>query len=124
MVQAQTQPYCWPLRKFSPFYAHFAIIDTGKYLADALFIKHQVRFSFGREYFRAGSPYRVIMCKCRKHDVPKFLSAIEELPNKMLLCGNVDYLTYCASLLDQMEAALENGGVHSNESTCSTVQAE
>lgn len=124
MVQNQPQTHCWSLRKFSPSHAHFAIIDTGDYLADALFIKHQVRVSFGREYFRADSPYRVIMCKCRKRDVRRFLSAIEELPTKMLLCGNMDYLTYCASLLDKMETALDNGGVHSNEATRSTIQAE
>ena len=34
---------CWTIEKFSFFHNYFAIIDTADYLADQLFIKHQVR---------------------------------------------------------------------------------
>lgn len=38
---------CWTIEKFSFFHNYFAIIDTADYLADQLFIKHQVRVGFG-----------------------------------------------------------------------------
>ena len=76
---------CWTIEKFSFFHNYFAIIDTADYLADQLFIKHQVRVGFGPEFVCPDAPYRVIMCKCRKRDVDAFLAAIRELPNKMLL---------------------------------------
>ena len=89
---------CWTIEKFSFFHNYFAIIDTADYLADQLFIKHQVRVWFGPEFVCPDAPYRVIMCKCRKRDVDPFLAAIRELPNKMLLCGHPDYLTFCEDL--------------------------
>lgn len=41
---------CGTLEKFSFLYAHFAMIDTADYLADQLFIKHEVRVRFGGEF--------------------------------------------------------------------------
>ena len=41
---------CWTIEKFSFFHNYFAIIDTADYLADQLFIKHQVRVGFGPEF--------------------------------------------------------------------------
>lgn len=60
---------CWTIEKFSFLYAHFAIIDTADYLADQLFIKHQVSVWFGAEFACPDAPYRVILCKCRKRDL-------------------------------------------------------
>ena len=59
---------CWTIEKFSFFHNYFAIIDTADYLADQLFIKHQVRVGFGPEFVCPDAPYRVIMCKCRKRE--------------------------------------------------------
>ena len=67
---------CWTIEKFSFFHNYFAIIDTADYLADQLFIKHQVRVGFGPEFVCPDAPYCVIMCKCRKRDVDAFLAAI------------------------------------------------
>lgn len=92
MSREYNESYCWTIEKFSFFHNYFAIIDTADYLADQLFIKHQVRVRFGLEFVCPDAPYRVIMCKCRKRDVDAFLAAIRELPNKMLLCGYPDYL--------------------------------
>ena len=51
---------CWTIEKFSFFHNYFAIIDTADYLADQLFIKHQVRVGFGPEFVCPDAPYRVI----------------------------------------------------------------
>ena len=85
MSREYNESCCWTIEKFSFFHNYFAIIDTADYLADQLFIKHQVRVGFGPEFVCPDAPYRVIMCKCRKRDVDAFLAAIRELPNKMLL---------------------------------------
>ena len=54
--------------RLSLFYNYFAFLDTDAYLADQLFIKHQVRVHFCEEYVRGDSPYRVIFCHVRKRD--------------------------------------------------------
>lgn len=124
MSQDYNHDCCWTLERFSLFYDHFAIIDTEEYLADALFVRHKVRVWFSSEFGKDDSPYRVIMCKCRKKDTPKFLNAIKELPNKMLLCGYQDYLNFCAELKSKLETAKANGGVDYHATGCSSAQAE
>lgn len=90
------------LRHFSLFNSHFAFFDTGDYLADNLFIKHQVRVYFGDEYVHPDGVYRAILCHVRRWDEEKFRTAIEELANKMLLCGHPDYLEFCNTMWGKM----------------------
>ena len=92
--------------------------------ADLILTKHQVRVGFGPEFVCPDAPYRVIMCKCRKRDVSAFLAAIRELPNKMLLCGYPDYLTFCADLKKKVQTVRDNGGVLTNETDDTTQEAE
>ena len=54
--------------RLSLFYSYFVFLDTDAYLADQLFIKHQVRVHFHEEYVRGDSPYRAIFCHVRKRD--------------------------------------------------------
>lgn len=98
----------WHLRRFSLLYEHFAFLDTADYLADSLFIKHEVTVAFGDEYISEDTPYRVIFCKCRKRDVQRFLQALEELTNKMIICGYSDYPKYCQKLKQAEEDAMES----------------
>lgn len=84
--------------RLSLLYTHYAFLDTDAYLADQLFLKHQVQVRFREEYVRDDSPYRVIFCQVRKRDEERFLSALEELPNKMMLLGYTDYLDTCHML--------------------------
>ena len=56
------------IERFSLLNAYYAYMDTDAYLADQLFIKHQVRVHFREEYARDDSPYRVIFCHVRKRD--------------------------------------------------------
>ena len=104
--------YYQHIDRLSLRYAYYAFLDTDAYLADQLFIKHQVRVRFGEEYVRNDSPYRVIFCQVRKRDRIRFLAAMEELPNKMLLLGHTDYLETCYALWNdrhQHEAKEEIG---------------
>lgn len=115
---------CWTIEKFSLFYNHFAIIDTDDYLADQLFIKNQVRVKFGTEFVCPDAPYRVVMCKCRKRDLDRFLAAVGELPNKMFLCGHPDYLAFCEDMKRRIPAVKENGGAIPDETVCPSAKAE
>lgn len=89
------------LEKKSITYAYFLFIDVTEYLADRIFIKHKVKVGFGKEYAKEGSKYLCISCKIKKRDEGKFLEALEELKNIMLLCGYVDYLDFCASIIGE-----------------------
>ena len=100
----QTADHCYlHLEQFSLRYLYYAIIDTADYYADQLFIRHQVTVHFGKEFAHPESTYLIIMCKVRKKDKRRFLDALEELPNKMLLCGHPDYPAFCEQFYEKME---------------------
>ena len=88
----------WKLEKFSLRYVHYAFVDVHPYLADQLFCDHRVTVRFGDEYGRGDTDYRIVFCKVRKRDERAFLAALEELPDKMLLCGHLDYMDFCRTL--------------------------
>ena len=87
----------------SLFYDYFMFFDTTPYLADQLFIRHEVRVWFESEYAKDDSPYLAIFCHVRKKDVPKFLAALEDLKKSMILCGHPHYEDEISSIMDKME---------------------
>ena len=93
----------WTIEKFSFRYDYFMFFDTTPYLADQLFIRHQVRVWFDSEYAKEGSPYLAIFCHVRKKDVPKFLAALEDLKKSMMLCGHPNYGADISSFMDNVE---------------------
>ena len=93
----------WKMEKFSLRYAYFTYFDTTPYLADQLFIKHQVSVWFDKEFERPGSPYIVIFCHVRKRDVAKFLAALEDLKKSMMVCGHPKYQAEISAFMDEME---------------------
>lgn len=106
----------WTISKFSIrslFYDYFVFFDTMPYLADQLFIRHEVRVWFDREYAKDGSPYLAIFCHVKKKDVPKFLAALEDLKNSMMLCGHPHYVEEISSFMDEIEKM--KGALHGDE---------
>lgn len=94
----------WYLEKFSLLYDYYAFFDTKDYLADSLFIKHKVRVHFMEEYAHPDAEYRVIFCKCRKRDSEAFRAALDELTDKMLICGHRDYPEFSRQMKQKMGA--------------------
>lgn len=94
---------------FSIFRYQYVYVDTGKYLADQLFINHKVRVKFGREMATKDVPYRYVFCKVRKKDEKNFLSALAEIYDKALLMGYSEYEKYCDLLLQEVTSAGEEG---------------
>lgn len=74
---------------------------------------YKVRVWFDREYAKDGSPYLAIFCRVRKKDVPKFLAALEDLKNSMMLCGHPHYIEEISSFMDEMEKM--KGALHGDE---------
>lgn len=73
----------------------------------------EVRVWFDREYAKDGSPYLAIFCHVKKKDVPKFLAALEDLKNSMMLCGHPHYVEEISSFMDEMEKM--KGALHGDE---------
>lgn len=88
------------LEKLSLRHKYYMYFDTADCLADALFIKHQVRVTFQREYCKDGFGYTLIFCRIRKKDEAAFLEALRELPAKMLICGHTDYANQCKQFIE------------------------
>lgn len=103
----------WTIERFSLRYAYFLFFDTTLHLADQLFTRHKVRVWFESVYTKEGSPYRAILCRVRKRDVPEFLAALEELKKTMLLCGHLDYVSEVSAFMDAVEK--EKGAADQNE---------
>ena len=55
------------------------------------------------EYVKENSPYHVIFCKIRKRDEKKFLDALSEMYDKMLLMGYKDYQEVCDNFIRVVE---------------------
>ena len=83
--------------------AGFVYVDSPDYLADKLFIKHQIRVDFGREYVKDTWPYALIFCKVRKKDCEAFTEAMADLERKMFLQGRGEsYAEFCRSVFYPM----------------------
>lgn len=91
------------LEQFSLLYDHFAFIDVPEYYADHLFIRHKVRVHFVREAVHDDHPYVVIFCKIKKTDRQAFLSALNDLYIKMMLCGYPGYEDFCRSFIEKFD---------------------
>ncbi len=85
------------ISRFSLFFRYYFIIDTSEYLADNIFVNYQVQVKFGGEFANEDTCYRFISCRISKKDEDKFLNALNELKNKMLLYGHNDYEEFCRS---------------------------
>ena len=83
------------LTRFPLRFRHYAYFDAPDNLADSLFYRHKVRVYFGDEYGKDGTEYKIIFCKIKKKDEDKFLAALGELSNKMVLFGHQDYDEFC-----------------------------
>ncbi len=82
-------------KEISLFYKNYAYIDHDSYLADDIFISKKIKVKFKGDFKWDDSNYRVVLCKVKKKDSKRFEKALEELEDKMLLTGHVDYEEAC-----------------------------
>ena len=86
----------------------YVYLDTDEMLAESLFFRHMIHTKLelilGKK--EQNELYRVVVLKVRKRDEQKFLQTMEELKNKMLLCGHPDYESHGGEMFDELRTAL------------------
>lgn len=95
----------WHLEKFSLRHVYFAYFDVPQYLADPLFVKREVMVWYDQKFKRPDKPYVMIICHVRKKDAQRFMEALEELKNSMVICGHLDYEETVSEMMNQLDAA-------------------
>lgn len=90
------------LDRFPILYNHYVFVDTSDYLADQLFIRHKVRVHFGEEMEHPEFPYIFIFCKVRKKNRQRFLDALQEMSDKMMLLRHLDYDAFCEEWIGRL----------------------
>ncbi len=85
------------------FRYYYLYVDTRDYLADSLFYKREIPVRFLQTYDKPKDEYCIVYCSIRKKYKQQFEEALEELPNKMALCGHLGYDDYCKKFIDSIE---------------------
>lgn len=81
-------------------------LDTPDYLADNIFVNYNIKsIKIKNEFQKNDEKYVIIRCSIKKKDYANFIIAMEELQNKMLLCGHREYPDFCRGFI----AALKKG---------------
>ena len=85
-------------------FRRFAFADDLKRSSLSLLYRNRVRIRPKKILGKREGKYRIVICDVRKKDVENFTRAMEELKNKMLLIGNLDYEAFCGDVF-----AVQNG---------------
>ncbi len=80
--------------------ALFYVVETST--GFSLLYRNKVKIKFKKAARRKDEKYQIVFCDVRRKDVEKFIRAMEELKNKMLLIGNIDYEAFCEELLPDL----------------------
>ena len=81
---------------------HFVFFDDINCSSFSLLYRNKVEIKFKTAARREEEKYQIVFCDVRRKDVDKFINAMEELKNKMLLIGNTDYEAFCEELLPEL----------------------
>lgn len=93
-------PCDWGRRKLMVF------ADTEDYYSIEPLRRRGVRLKYKTELARDGDKYHLIMLRILKRDVGKFAAAMEDLKNRMLLCGHTDFEALGGELIGIVESTL------------------
>ena len=87
------------------FRRHFAYFDDENFSSESLLYRNRVRIRIEVVVRKKDSKYLVVFCTVRRQDAERFIRAMEELKNKMLLIGNTDYEAFCRRFIPQPRKA-------------------
>ena len=82
------------------------VLDTEEFMAKSLFERHAVRFKIQAVMGEVDGCHRLVKLLVLKKDEAKFLQAMEDLKNKMLLCGHPDYVSAGEELIEILRRGL------------------
>lgn len=96
---------CWTqIARPSLFFNFYLYFDTEDSLADRLLSDAKLRGPIQKKEFENSKyEYRMVFCRVCKMDSKKFAAALNRLPDKMLLCGHRDYISFCQTKLSKMK---------------------
>ena len=97
---------CWAkIAKPSALFDFFLFFDDADgSQADRMISEAELRFPVQKKAFEnAAYAYRMVFCRVLKIDSERFISALEQLPNRMLICGHRDYLSFCHRQLEHLK---------------------
>ena len=81
-------------------------LDTEEHHGIGPLYQHRVRLKYSHEMTRPDEKYCLVFLRVLKKDLEKFIAAMEDLKNKMLICGHTDYETHGGELMDELEENL------------------
>lgn len=84
------------------FRIKYLYADTPNYVADSIFYKHKIPVKYGEEFVKDGEPYLLVTCKIRRKYRKEFEESFEEVKNKMILLGHIDYEDWWKDLVTKM----------------------
>lgn len=91
------------LMKSPIFWISFAYLDSNNNLADSLFSKHGVRLRLGPDFVIRGNPnYKIVFCRVHRKDIEKFYAALDDLTDKMHICGHPEYEEFCRKTMTEL----------------------
>ena len=85
---------------------HYVYLDVEEPLIVSLLARHQVHVKCEAVMHKDNEKYTMIALKVLKKDENRFLQALEELKNKMLLCGHRDYVEQAGALILELKENL------------------
>ena len=88
----------------SLFFRSYLYVESTDYISASLFSKYRVRVSGIREMAKPGETYHYIICKVRRRDEEKFLTALSELSRLLLVRGETEYPAACREMLAMLKA--------------------
>lgn len=91
------------LDRWSVGYKFYCFVDTDEHLANQLFIKHNVTVILQQEFEKESTCYRFIFCKVHRFAEADFLLALDELKDKMLHAGHIDYQHFCKNVTEMLD---------------------
>ena len=101
---------CWAkIARPSALFDFFLYFDVGdESLADRMISEVNLRFPVQKKVLENSKyKYRMVICRVLKIDSERFISALDKLPDMMLLCGHTDYVSFCHSQLSNMKETMQ-----------------
>ena len=77
-------------------------LDTKEYLGAGPLVQRKVNVKHASDLVRDGEPYRLVILKVLKKDLDGFKEAMEDLKNKMLICGHRDYESHGGDMIEEV----------------------
>ena len=81
-----------------PWRAYYFYLDKEPYIADGIFVNHELNVHFKKEFEMPGTEYHIVTCLVSRKKAAEFEQCMFELHRLSLLNGRDDYVDACGKL--------------------------